>query len=220
MEATELKVNYDKIFKMFCCEGNNHQTSFKQVFTQNGKYYATDGISAIRMPMGGEMLDVWHQEQPPIDSLIPTQFHEPIAINVSKLEAAILKLAPLVDEFEEEAHECRTCNGFGSNECDLGHDHDCKFCDGHGYIEAKNPTGNKICDPSTTFLFLHSGVKFSQLMRLVRASKLLGAESIYKIAGAKNEPYYFEVANTNVLIMHCHIGDTFPEDAIEWIIVN
>lgn len=204
METT--KVNYEDIFKMFCEKSEGYRKEMKQPFKQNGKYYATDGISVISMPIGGEM-ELQEQENPMIDSVIPKEFHEPIEIDVAKFEEAIIKHSPLVDEFKDEEHECSDCDGEGVIECDLGHDHDCEECDGEGVIEGRNPTGNKIPDKTTTFLFMESGLKFIELMRLIKASKLLGIEKIYKIAGSDKKPFYFKVGNANILVMTCHIGD-------------
>lgn len=204
MVTTE--INYEAVFKMFCEKSKGYRKEMEQPFKQNGNYYATDAISAISMPIGGEM-ELHEQERPMIESVIPKEFHEPIEIDVAKFEEAIIKHSPLVDEFKQEEHECRNCDGSGEVECDLGHDHDCEDCDGEGVIEGKNPTGNKIPDKKTVFTFMESGLKYTELMRLIQASKMLGVEKIYKIAGSDKKPFYFKVGNANILVMTCYIGD-------------
>lgn len=199
------KIDYKPIFKLFC----NDKDVFEQLqkpFAQNGNYYATDRYSLITMPINGEM-ELHEVEKPTVDQLIPKILHEPIEIDVAKFEQAIIKADPLVDEFEDEEKECSNCDGEGSLECDLGHDHDCGDCDGEGVIGGKKPTGNKIPDERTVFNFMDSGLRYVELMRLIKAAKMLGVEKIYKLAGDKKEPFYFKVGNTHVLVMVCYIGD-------------
>lgn len=200
------EIDYEAVFKMFCEKGTGGREDMKQPFTQNGNYYATDGVSAIKMPIGGEM-DLQEQSKPMIESVIPKELHEPIEIDVAKFEEAILKHCPLADEFRYKEHKCTNCEGEGTVECDLGHDHDCEDCNGKGIIEAKNPTGNKIPDEKTLFLFMESGLRFTELMRLIKASKLLGVEKIYKLSGQGKYPFYFQVGKANILVMPCYIGD-------------
>lgn len=203
MVTTE--INYEGIFKMFC-KKTGYRREIMQPFTQNGKYYATDEISAISMPIGGEM-KLQEQAKPMIESVIPKELHEPIEIDVAKFKEAIIKYAPLVDEMKEEEHECRNCDGEGTQECNLGHDHDCEECNGNGIIESKNPTGNKIPDKKTVFFFMEAAMNFTELMRLIKASELLGVEKIYKIAGSDKKPFYFRVGKANILVMPCYNSD-------------
>lgn len=190
-----------EVFEMFTETDNNRSMKFP--FKQDGYYCASDACSAIRIPEN--LIDLPYQEQdsPHISKVIPTDLHEPIEIDVNKLESEIKRLTPMVDE----RVECRNCEGRGDIECNMGHDHDCTECDGEGGVEL---TGKKIPNESTVFNLFEIKFAYPQLDRLVKASKLMGVEKIYKVFGTERKPSLFEVGEATILVAPV-VGDNEAE---------
>jgi len=132
-----------------------------------------------------------------------------VDISVSELEA---KLIPeLVDEIIEETteSECRDCDGKGTMECDLEHEHDCNECGGDGKIITiiKKPTGKKIPNQEKKYKLLGVGFMYKQLRRLIDACRLLEIETITKTFGTNGVGNLFKCGNAWILVMPCLTTD-------------
>jgi len=107
---------------------------------ENGFVYATNGYCLIKIPsklLTGEFSKV--EKFPNCESAIGTAvlLEKPLTISISKL-------ADLINTIPKEPiyKECKTCDGEGVVECNLGHDHFCEDCDGDGTLKEK--IGEKI----------------------------------------------------------------------------
>ena len=205
MENKEITtIDYEGLLNMFC-DKNHPKQIFQQPFKQDGNYNATDAISAIYFPIESE-LPFEYQDKINIASISPL-LHDPIEIDINKLEEKITSTTILVDEYEEKEKQCNDCDGDGIQECDMGHEHDCPTCDGEGVIESKNPTGKKIPCETIIFRWMDIGFTRSQLIRLIKATNMLGEQKVYKVAGSPIKASLFKVGKANILISPCYIGE-------------
>lgn len=164
-------------------------------FKQNGFYFSTDAHSLIMAP---ENLDLGYSEQQTPDCLkvFPKDRNDPIEISIAHIEKILLEKTPLIDE----TIECSSCDGFGTEECNLGHDHDCEDCDGKGYF----PTGNgkKVHDKyARKYLLDGQHFQFTQLKRLIDACEILGFEDVNKVSGKDVKPLLLKKNDVTFLIM-------------------
>lgn len=71
-------------------------------------------MSSLKMftPMVPIRFDVWHE------------------VNREDLKKAFEAL-----NFVEDEKDCDECDGYGTEECDLGHEHNCEACGGSGKVD-------------------------------------------------------------------------------------
>ncbi len=127
--------------------------------------------------------------------VIPTERHEPIVFDISKIEKQILTLTPMVDE----TVTCIDCSGEGKEECNLGHDHECERCDGKGFVKKHPP--NKVTNPEAKYTLYETTYTADNLKRLIRACQFLDIKKINKVYGMPNRASLFEYENILILIM-------------------
>lgn len=200
MVTTE--INYEKAFELFIST-DQLRPIMHQPFKQGEMYFATDAMGLIYMPIKEAELNYKEQDKPTCISIIPKNADLQIELSIDEIEA---KLIPeLIDEMKviEKEVECKECDGDGSIECDLGHDHECTECDGTGEIEQeiKEPTGNKIANPDKPFMMFNVAFAYWQLKRLIDTCKILGVEKIVKTNGNEKQGNVFALGNVNVMIM-------------------
>lgn len=196
------EVNYNKAFELFVGK-DQLRPIMHQPFKQQGFYFATDAMGLIYMPINEAELNYQEQDKPSCFLIIPKKQDVNIEININELEA---KLVPeLIDEMKvtQKEVECKECDGDGSVECDLGHDHECTECDGTGEVESeiKEPTGNKIPNPDKPFIMFGVAFAYWQLKRLVDTCKVLDVEQIIKTNGSTTQGNVFNLGKINVMIM-------------------
>ncbi len=167
---------------------------FHKPYKQEGFYYATDAHALIRV-VDSFILDFEFQEKPNTKDVIKPSTHEPIEIDLVELEKHLDSVTPEV----ADTYECPDCNGYGTEECNLGHDHDCETCDGEGSREY-NPV-RFVKDRYAKYKIWNGVIARNQLQKMFDACKILGIEKINKTAGEGNKQYKFETPEILFLIM-------------------
>ena len=196
------EINYKKAFELFIGK-DQFRPMMHQPFKQQGFYFATDGMGLIYVPTTEVELNYQEQDKPSCFLILPKKEDLKIEINVNDIEARFT--VELIDEIVVKTKEvkCKECDGDGSVECDLGHDHECSECDGTGEIESeiKEATGNKIPNPDKPFIMFGVAFAYWQLKRLIDTCKVLGVEQIIKTNGSATQGNVFNLGKINVMIM-------------------
>mgnify|MGYP001563553318 CR=1 FL=1 len=214
MVTTE--INYEKAFELFIGKDELRPMMHKP-FKQQGFYFATDAMGLIYMPTNEAELNYEEQDKPSCFLIVPKKEDIKIEININEIEA---KLIPeLIDEMiiKQKEIECKECDGEGSLECDLGHDHECSECYGTGEVESeiKEPTGNKIPNPDKQFIMFDVYFAYWQLKRLIDTCKVLGVEQIIKTNGNERQGNVFNLGKVNVMIMPLSIHSAEISKAVK-----
>jgi len=189
---------------MFC---GKTEDLLKEPFLKEGFYGATDRHTAICI--SDKKINLPFQEKkgsPLISAVIPKTKGNPVTIDVLKLEDALMKECPQVDEMVGVMTKCVECNGHGETSCPVCCNlHECPVCEGIGKIFKGESTGKKISDFDMPVYFLGAYIKGTYLMRLVQASKLLGCKSILRLAGTERNGNYFKAGDFDFILMPINV---------------
>jgi len=174
--------------------------NLNQPFTQKGYYYATDAHTLVQIPIGKVKAKMPYEEQsePKCGAVVPTQKGK-VPFLVQDIVDAMASIK-LKDELE--TLECDVCSGMGDGECPCCHqDVECEGCDGSGEVDGE-PTGRKIPEsPHVCFRIMESHYYFDVLRKLVDAAKILGEDTVYRLAGEHNRAGLFKVGEAQVICM-------------------
>lgn len=194
------KEKLKQVFRMFAAI-DDLRDYLNSPLLKDGFYCATDAHSLIFVPESFD-LGFEKRDKPEFLAVVPKNLHEPFEINISKIKKDVLATIPMIPE----TIDCDECEGCGTEECNLGHQHKCDECDGKGYFD--HPNGNEIPDNTVVCVIENVGnIAYLQLGRFLNACEILGIEKINKIAGEKeNLPRLFESAEIKFAIMPCLIN--------------
>jgi len=214
--AKELsKDEYIKLFEMFCAptDGDSEEVLMQHPFKQKGYYVATHTSSLIILPCDKEELDFKEQDKPHVFGVL-SKLHtcDDMAIDVNKFEQALV--AEIIDEevWTGKDVDCDTCCGEGEVEWEFENytkDFDCPACDGDGRSERRHKvaTGKQIPNPWKMFLaFGEVGFYDKQLRRLIEACRIIGAETITRVAGTFQTGNKFQVGDFSIVVMPCVVS--------------
>ena len=218
------KINYDKAFQLFVSK-DELRPDMLTPFKQDNKYFATDAMAIIFIPIEEVELNYPERSRPQCSAVLPKEDVMNIKINISDIEE---KLIPeMIEEFTEEEKEtdCAECSGTGEVEFEYNThietyylEADCPLCKGAGSItktDAK-PTGKTIPNPSQKYKMQGTGFHYWQLKRLVDACKILDVETITKTNGTERHGNLFKCGKATIMIMPI-ISDGVPDT--EYIII-
>ncbi len=163
-------------------------------YEQEGFYYATDTHSLIRVD-GSVNLKIASQDRPKTKYVIKPNTIEPVEINLVELETYLDSITPEV----ADTYECDECDGYGTEECNLGHDHDCEECDGEGTL-TYDPI-RFVKDRYAKYKIWDGCISRLQLQKMFDACKILGIEKVNRVAGKANLQYKFEADKILFLVM-------------------
>lgn len=102
---------------------------------------------------------------------------KPIKLSLSKIKE-LLERIPKKHDFDIKYNECFKCEGRGSQECNLGHEHDCETCDGEGEIEiSRENKSTFIYDPLFCIEICGSHFSGNILAPVLAACEILECEN-------------------------------------------
>lgn len=131
MESTETKTNpLAELDLSRFCDPDSSRFALQQPWRADGFIYASDGKVAIRIPDDGRGLIEAEGRKPRISEIF-----EPYFSQVEEWQSLPDDVdCCLVDSCIEgvQTQECSKCSGYGTRECDMGHEHQCGKCDGSG----------------------------------------------------------------------------------------
>jgi len=197
--------NLKNAFELFF-NSDHYRPVMNSPFTNNGKVCATNGYALIfcdKNDCDFEVNNVFQQDAPNIDSIIPTP-NVSIPLNIKQSEFEELRT---VDETETEGEdvECSTCDGEGEVEWSFKRwteDFDCPACCGSGVKEFKKSikTGRKIFKENDLVKLGDVYFKMNLFYKLLQVQQIMG-EEILQIYNGKNNGRLFKVGTCHVLIM-------------------
>ena len=202
-------INYSKAFQLFI-GSDVLRPDILTPFKQCDKYFATDAMAMIILPINEAELNYPERERPKCDAIIPKEETMNIEMRVSELEE---KLIPeMIEEFTEEEKEtdCAECRGDGEVEFEYDtlketfyYKTDCPGCEGSGTIKhtEEKPTGKTISNPSQKYKMMGTGFHYWQLKRLVDACKIMEVETIVKTYGTERNVNLFKCGKATIMIM-------------------
>ena len=224
MVTTE--IDYEKLFQLFVGDDELRPEMMKP-YQQAGKYFATDATAMVFIPTNKVSLRFGEQDKPQSDKVIPREKTMSVVISISEIES---KLTPeMIDEEIDKIKksDCAECDGDGQVEYEYSGNkrtytikEDCPECGGAGELEIEytEKTGKKIPNPCKQFFMHDVGYMYYQLERLIKAAKIVGADTITKTFGTRTNASVFDLGNDiTVLIMPTMI-DEYIEKEIPVII--
>lgn len=197
--------NLKQVFDLFCID-EIYRPVYRAPFISTVHVCATDACSLIyadKDKFNSYIEAQAIEDTPNIESVIPTELHEPVYFSIAKLEQQLDEKCEKEDEYTTPEKVCTHCDGDGEVECNLGHDHECSHCDGSGYRDSPRKTGNQVINPETLVGMLGDTFRYEQIGRLIVACKLLGVDIICKVAGKPSKTHLFHVDEIKILVMPC-----------------
>lgn len=183
----------------------------KHPFKQGEFYFATDGIALIQIPTS--VIDMPIEANPIAPnaiSVMPTDLHAPVLIDVSKLSRLIEEVVEMVPV----QIECEICDGAGTIECNLGHEHDCEECSGRGTWDHDT---KKERDPDQVLVIDSVPLRVALLQRLIVAATALQVSTVSKIFGKSERVCLFSVGDARIILMS---STATPTDDRKYITVD
>lgn len=115
----------------FCSDASAKRPHLEQPWSRDGFTYATDGRILLRVSR--EDYPAPENDKAPNTDVVGPYNHSELRywIPVPELPEPEVRACTLCDG-TGKTRKCRECSGFGSCECDCGHEHDCGYCDGTG----------------------------------------------------------------------------------------
>jgi hypothetical protein len=169
--------------------------------------WMTNGYMAIGIP--GITHAFPEYTDPPIDfgSLIERiSTCEPVTVDVT----GTLNNAALWGELEEcqiKGEQCKKCDGRGSQECDLGHEHECQSCTGNGHYYHRT----KLFWPGQfAYLNIHFAVITARLLyRTLLVCEIMGQEQLTLVA-ANSKGTHWRSGTMQFIIMPKSVSPADP----------
>lgn len=176
--------------------------------TQGDKVFATDGHAIIQIDKKMVRIPYYAHSRYDLHSVFPS--YDDIdwtIVDVKKMKFILNTFHQLEDEMEEQSSTCAKCDGEGTIECDLGHDHDCDQCDGDGEMHVLMPTGKQIIDPHSVYYDGVNYFTYHQMSRVLDVVEVLGHDKFALKRIADKKPYLINSGPFMIAMMPVDVFD-------------